>query len=141
MNDLSVRPTDLEKDFDVINEWSEGVETILMKEILPKTGCMVEMKGEPVGCAFLYLALDCPVSVMEWMYIKPDLKGIDKYVIIDHIVECLVQTAIAVGKPVMFTGTTSRGIGKILESNGYIKNLTGASHYIKPCGAELLGGM
>ena len=122
----------LETDFEVIKEWIEGVEQFVVpKEILPSVGAMVEKNGEGICCGFLYLSTDTPVSVIEWVYFNPDAKGIDKYVCADMLYECLSECALAENHPVVFTSTTSDGLGKVIEANGFVNHLKGAKHYFK----------
>ena len=126
-----------EKDFEVMCGWVKAVNQMpIQPEVLPSVGGIIEKDGLGICCGFLYLSTDTPVSVIEWMYFNPDMSGVDKYVGADMLYEMLCECAVAEKHPVIFTSTTSTGLEKVIEANGFINNLNGAKHYFKVCKAK-----
>lgn len=133
-NKYNARMFNFKKDFKVIEHWIKAVDQIPVSEdVLPSVGGIIEKNEKQICCGFLYLSNDTPVSLIEWVYFNPDADGIDKYVCAYMLYEMLCECSVAEKHPVIFASTSSNGLSKVIEANGFINNANGMKHYYKVC--------
>lgn len=85
------------KDFDVISPWyvAHGWEAPPDSSILPSTGIVVELDGEPIGAGFLYLT-NSPMALLEWLVTKPCL-GRQGLRVLEYLLEVIKVAATGLG--------------------------------------------
>lgn len=92
---------------------------------------VVDEDGKKYGVGFLYLSTDTPVSVLEWVYFNPECSPKEKVATFKVILNVLEDIANKEGHPVMFAGSASPGLTRIMEKAGWTKTITGMDHLIK----------
>jgi len=137
MMPMTVRPFDFDRDMVMLKEWADAVSAHCPpREILPQVGCVVEThpkhggKSEPVATGFLYLSVDCPVGVIEWVFFSPQATPRKKREAAIHVISCLTECSIDEHRPVVFASSNSSGLTRLYEDIGYLKANENMSHLI-----------
>jgi hypothetical protein len=126
---MEIRLIDKQEDMPIIQQWANQYGQVLPHvDCLPGVGAMVlSDDGEPLGSAFLYLANDCPVAWIEFVYLEKDIPASLKKTVLHHLYTSLEGCAIAEEHPLLFTGCAVDSIVKMLEGKGWIpasRNMT-----------------
>jgi len=122
-----------EEDYDTIKNWAFKLGTgVPHNDCLPGVGAIIIDKDwNKYGCGFLYLDNETPVSVLEWMLVKPELKSREKIKVIKAILNVLEECSRLEEKYIMFSGSPSNGITKLYEKCGWKPTIRNVTHLIK----------
>lgn len=133
MEDLFVKMYKNEEDYNDIKTWAMKNGMILPpEEALPGVGVIViDKNGKKYGCGFLYLDNETIVSVIEWVYVEPDLNAKEKIAALKVVLNVLESCAIEEEHPMMFSGSSSDGLTRLYEKCGWSPTVRNMTHLIK----------
>ena len=129
---VNVRLFDFDQDYEEMVRWvaTAGHEApaVIM---LPAIGSLVEIDGKKIGCAFLYLATDCPVAFLEFLYFNPEATPKEKHNALGHLIKSLEAVAKGEAHNIIFTLSKTDSMGRIFKKNAWLSNGDGYSQLIK----------
>lgn len=133
MKDLHGKLYVNEEDYDTIKTWAMKMGVLFPHEqALPGVGhIVVDEDGKKYGCAFLYLDNETTVSVLEWVFVNPDLNAKEKYHTMKFIIGSMEKCAIAEEHPLMFAGSNADSITRLYEKCGWSVSVRNVTHLIK----------
>ena len=88
---LTVRLYNFEEDYVEIKNWAVKLRLVIPHpDCLPGVGAVVvDEDGKKYGAGFLYLNNETPVSVLEWIFVNPDINAREKVETYKHIIGSL----------------------------------------------------
>lgn len=128
---ITVRMFDFTKDMGWLADWHRAngdIPPVVCQ--LPSVGSVVEKDGIPVAVGFLYLASDCPMSVIEWVSGNPESDSLDKLMAVSHVLKSLKAAAIAEQHPIIHLYSNDC-IARVARGQGF--NIINRDMYLSAC--------
>ena len=130
-----IRLYEEDKDYELIKGWANAINQELPHKTTMPAVCAIAHDGEKdLACGFLFLANDCPVSVMEWVYFNPDAKPREKVKSLQSVVTMLQMCAVDEGHPFMIIGSPSDSLTRLYERHGFVAVAKNMTHLVKNIG-------
>lgn len=131
--------TDLEKDLVTVREWWKGHKhPEIPAEALPKVGIIIEgdeiEQGsdlQPQAVGWLYECNSAPVAWVEWITANPALSPFAVRRSVGTLLKFMVEEATRNGYVILFSTCRQQALGRILESEGFVKTDDSVSHFLR----------
>ena len=129
---ISLRLFNFDEDYEDMVSWvntaGHAAPSIPM---LPSVGALVSMDEKKTGCAFLYLATDCPVAFVEFLYFNPDTTPKEKHTTLKHLIKSLEAVAEAEKHPILFTLSKTNSMARIFKKADWKSNGDGYTQLMR----------
>lgn len=100
--------------------WEAHGATVIPHEALPAEGC-IAYNDEDVPCAAAWLYLDnsCPVCILSWMIVNPDIHAFDKFEGLNHCVRFLTDRAESLNYGLVISMSAIPSVSRLMQPHGY----------------------
>lgn len=131
---IQLREVHLPDDYPIFREWWEKHGWAPVPQaFLPPLGMVAMHEGKPVCAAWLLLAVNCPIAMMEWLVADPQADGRHILAGMRHIADFFAQRAVEpdLGYSAMLTAVRQSGLVKAYERCGFHVTDTGVTHMLR----------
>lgn len=131
--------TDIEKDLVTVREWwKKHKHPEIPAGALPKVGIMIEgdeieeqVPPQDLAVGWLYECNSASVAWVEWITANPALSPFAVRRSIGCLLQFMVEEATRNGYVILFSTCRQQSLGRILESEGFVKTDESVSHFLR----------